>query len=129
MCCSPPAGRSLMSLLTSAGACLSVCLAVSVFIRYLDFSGTKLDANARAAIKNAVLLLRGKEAKLAKAREARETREVSHGLLLKRTAAYQQPIASLPIQIPDPFFFGPHAPACFVAVHSFHSSLELSETI
>lgn len=57
---------------------LSVCLSVSVCIHasplLLGFSGTKLDTNARAAIKNALLLLRGKEARLAKAGEARERR-------------------------------------------------------
>lgn len=39
----------------------------------LTISGTKLDANARAALKNALVLLSGKESKLVKAGEARES--------------------------------------------------------
>eukprot|EP00752_Nemacystus_decipiens_P012009 g10647.t1 len=41
-------------------------------------SGTKLDTNARAAIKNALLLLRGKEAKLAKAGEELNAHQERH---------------------------------------------------
>eukprot|EP00903_Cladosiphon_okamuranus_P007730 g7490.t1 len=41
-------------------------------------SGTKLDANARSAIKNALVLLRGKEAKLAKAGEALHAHQELH---------------------------------------------------
>lgn len=41
-------------------------------LSFRSSSGTKLDANARAAIRKALLLLKGKEAKLTKASGARE---------------------------------------------------------
>lgn len=43
-----------------------------LYLSFRSCSGTKLDANARAAIRKALVLLKGKEAKLTKASEARE---------------------------------------------------------
>ena len=49
---------------------------------FVTFSGTKLDADARNGIKEALVLLQEEEEKLAKAREAGEI--VSHAVHLRR---------------------------------------------
>ncbi|CAN0091361.1 unnamed protein product [Ectocarpus fasciculatus] len=50
----------------------------TLYLSFRSFSGTKLDANARAAIRKALVLLKGKETKLTKASEALREHQQLH---------------------------------------------------